>query len=156
SACLHQGRDRRSFGPPLALRPGLHSRPRLPTPCRRAGQRAHSSAPDRTANLDARLCRTTKEERPVEALLPGLIIGTIFVFFMYIVGASRRPDLSRSSLPRDRVTFDVIAPRELVQNAILAYSQTSGLNIEQIDPSGNMVILGENLSLAKNHNGFWL
>ena len=36
------------------------------------------------------------------------------------------------------------------------FAQMSGLNVESIDEAQGKIVLGEDLNMMKNHNGYWL
>ena len=92
----------------------------------------------------------------MEGLLPAVTIAGIVILILYLIGVNRKPDFSVQPFGNDEVSFTVPVPYVTAFGVVANYAQTSGLNVEQFDQASGVIVLGENLSLSKNHNGFWL
>ncbi len=88
--------------------------------------------------------------------MEGLVIGVVFVFILFLVGLKRSTPSAKAIKARDLVSFSTSLAQPEVFKAILSFAQTSGLNIESMEEAQGEIVLGENLSLLKNHNGYWL
>jgi len=92
----------------------------------------------------------------MDALIPGLIIGLIFVFILYLYGSSRNAGEATANRPVDLTSFTTPTPKADVFRAVIMFAQMSGLNVESVDEAQGKIVLGEDLNIMKNHNGYWL
>jgi hypothetical protein len=92
----------------------------------------------------------------METILPAIIIGIVVSFVLYLVGSSRNAGEAMASKPDDLTSFTTQTPKGEVVKTVLLFAQMSGLNVESIDDAQGKIVLGEDMNLAKNHNGYWL
>jgi hypothetical protein len=92
----------------------------------------------------------------METLVTGLVIGLTLAFILYLFGSSRNAGEATASKPDDVTSFMTPTPKSDVLRAVILFAQMSGLNVESLDESQGKIVLGEDLNLMKNHNGYWL
>ncbi|MCW3095796.1 MAG: hypothetical protein JWL77_1414 [Chthonomonadaceae bacterium] len=92
----------------------------------------------------------------VNDIIIGLIIGIVMCFGFYFYGSRRDVNEAVTTRPDDLTSFTTSTPKADVVKMILLFAQKSRLKVERLDEPKGEIILGENMNLLKNHNGFWL
>ena len=92
----------------------------------------------------------------MDALRSGIIAGLTVWLILYLVEATRNADKAAAVKPDDLISFTTSTTRGEVVKAVLLFGQTAGLKVGSRDEAIGKVVLGENLSLLKNRNGYWL
>ncbi len=92
----------------------------------------------------------------MDSLVYGLIIGSVFCFILYLIGLNRKASKAIASKPNDVITFTTQKSKIDVFRAIIMFAQMSDLNVESFDEAQGQIVLGQDLNMLKNHNGYWL
>ena len=92
----------------------------------------------------------------MDQLIVPMAIAAIFAFVLFLIGTNRKASTSLGDKSSNLTSFTVNATRDEIQRTVLMYSQMAGLSMEGIDPVTGVIVLGENMSFVKAHNGYWL
>ena len=92
----------------------------------------------------------------IDGLIAGLITAVILIPLFYLIGTRRDVGKATADRPVDMTGFIAHIPKEEAIRRIIAFAERSKLKVESVDEVQGKIVLGENLNLIKNHNGYWL
>jgi len=92
----------------------------------------------------------------IDGFIAGLIVACLLLPLFYLIGSRRDVSKATANRPADMKGFIVYLPRQEAMRAILAFAEQAKLKVESVDEVQGKIVLGENMNLLKNHNGYWL
>ena len=92
----------------------------------------------------------------MDSLIIGAIFGSVVALVLYMYGSNRDAATAVASKPPEVVSFTTTMLKADVFRAVILFAQMSELNAESMDETQGKIILGADMNMMKNHNGYWL